>query len=180
MIEAVGWQYFDEFFRRCGELLAPDGLMLLQAIVIDDDAYEAEKATRSFIRELIFPSGCLPSLAVIGGCTARVTDLRTAAVEDITAHYPETLRRWRENFLAAATASRSGVRPRFRRLWELYFAYCEAGFSERRIRVAQLQLAKPAYRRSRENTRFEIASMSTAGPREASFASASFPPGPST
>ena len=60
MIEAVGWQYFDEFFRRCGELLRPDGSMLLQAIVVDDAAYEAEKASRTFIRELVFPSGCLP------------------------------------------------------------------------------------------------------------------------
>ena len=68
MIEAVGWQYFDEFFRRCSELLRPGGSMLLQAIVIDDDAYEAEKASRSFIRELVFPSGCLPSARVIDDC----------------------------------------------------------------------------------------------------------------
>ena len=78
MIEAVGWQYFDTFFRRCGGLLGPRGLMLLQAIMIDDRAYEVEKASRSFIRELIFPSGCLPSLEVISRCVARDKGLADA------------------------------------------------------------------------------------------------------
>ena len=59
MIEAVGWQYFDVFFRRCSNLPAPDGLMLLQAITITESAYEIEKGSRSFTRELIFPAGCL-------------------------------------------------------------------------------------------------------------------------
>src|SRR5512132_1081583 len=84
MIEAVGWQYFDEFFNRCGHLLRPGGSMLLQASVVDDAAYEAEKASRSFIRELVFPSGCLPSLAVIDDCVRRVTDMRPAHLDDIT------------------------------------------------------------------------------------------------
>ena len=65
MIEAVGWQYFDVFFRCCSKLLAPDGLMLLQAITIADRAYEIEKGSRSFTNELIFPAGCLPSVEVI-------------------------------------------------------------------------------------------------------------------
>jgi cyclopropane-fatty-acyl-phospholipid synthase len=146
MVEAVGWQYFDEFFSRCGHLLRPEGSMLLQAIVVDDAAYEAEKASRSFIRELVFPSGCLPSLAVIDDCVRRVTDMRPARLDDITAHYPETLRRWRERFVgAAARAERLGYDRAFRRLWELYFAYCEGGFRERRIRVVQLELAKPSH-----------------------------------
>ena len=146
MIEAVGWQYFETFFRRCGELLHPHGRMLLQAIVIDDRAYEVEKSSRSFIRELIFPSGCLPSLRVIARCLARTTDMRILELEDLTTHYPETLRRWRENFLhAAARADRVGYDRHFQRLWELYLAYCEAGFRERRIGVVQSLLGKPAY-----------------------------------
>ena len=146
MIEAVGWQYFDEYFRACSRLLRPDGAMLLQAIVIDDEAYEAEKASRSFIRELVFPSGCLPSVEVIDGCLDRVTDLRRLDLDDLTAHYPETLRRWRERFVAAAAAAeRLGYDRGFQRLWELYLAYCEAGFRERRIRVVQMSLAKPAH-----------------------------------
>jgi cyclopropane-fatty-acyl-phospholipid synthase len=149
MIEAVGWQYFDLFFRRCSELLHPDGLMLLQAIVIDDRVYRLEKATRSFIKDLIFPSGCLPSVEVISRCVARATDMRMLDLEDITGHYPATLRRWRENFAkAAGRAAELGYDLRFRRLWELYFAWCEGGFRERRIGDVQALLAKPRYRGS--------------------------------
>jgi cyclopropane-fatty-acyl-phospholipid synthase len=146
MIEAVGWQYFDSFFRRCADLLSPGGLMLLQAIVIDDRAYHVEKASRSFIRELIFPAGCLPSRDVISRCVARVTDMRVLDLEDITAHYPETLRRWRTEFLGASgRAEQLGYDRRFRRLWELYFSYCEGGFRERRIGTVQTLLAKPGF-----------------------------------
>ena len=147
MIEAVGWQYFNEFFRCCSDLLRPGGSMLLQAIVVDDDAYEAEKASRTFIRELVFPSGCLPSIAAIDECVERATDMRAVELEDITEHYPETLSRWRERFVAAADrAAALGYDRAFRRLWELYFAYCEGGFRERRIRVVQLELSKPGAR----------------------------------
>jgi cyclopropane-fatty-acyl-phospholipid synthase len=147
MIEAVGWQYFDLFFRRCGELLDPRGLMLLQAIVIDDRAYEVEKASRSFIKEMIFPSGCLPSVEVISRCVARATQLRMLDLEDITGHYPETLRRWRENFVrVAGRVAELGYDLRFRRLWMLYLAYCEGGFLERRIGDVQALLVGPAYR----------------------------------
>jgi len=85
MIEAVGWQYFATFFRRCSELVADHGAMLLQAIVIEDRAYEVEKAGRSFINTHVFPGGCLPSLQVIARMVARVTDFREAQLEDITA-----------------------------------------------------------------------------------------------
>jgi cyclopropane-fatty-acyl-phospholipid synthase len=181
MVEAVGWQYFGTFFRHCSALLDPDGLMLLQAIVVDDRAYEVEKASRSFIRELIFPAGCLPSLEVLARCTERATDMRMLDLDDITEHYPETLRRWRERFRASGhLLERLGYDRRFRRLWELYLCYAEGGFEERRIRDVQLVLAKPGYRVSRENMRSERVSSSLAGPREASLASASLPPGPST
>jgi cyclopropane-fatty-acyl-phospholipid synthase len=147
MIEAVGWQYFPTFFRRCSELLAPDGAMLLQAITIDDRAYEVEKAGKSFINTHIFPGGCLPSMEVISRSVARVTDLRQVHLEDITAHYATTLERWRERFLAASERlSDLGYDERFRRLWELYLSYCEGGFHERRIQDIQLLLAKPGYR----------------------------------
>jgi cyclopropane-fatty-acyl-phospholipid synthase len=149
MIEAVGWQYFDEFFARCAQLLRSSGLMLLQAITIDDRLYELEKASRSFIKELIFPAGCLPSVEVIRRCVARVTDMRMLDLDDITAHYPETLRRWRENFVRSENRlAELGYNRRFRRLWELYFAWCEGGFRERRIGDVQALLAKPAYRGS--------------------------------
>jgi cyclopropane-fatty-acyl-phospholipid synthase len=146
MIEAVGWQQIGRFFARCSDLLSPQGAMLLQAITIDDRAYEVEKASRSFIREYIFPGGCLPSLEVITRNVARRTDLQTVALEDITPSYVETLRRWRHNFAAhAKELAQLGYDERFQRIWTLYLAYCEGGFAERRICDVQLLLAKPRW-----------------------------------
>ena len=181
MIEAVGWQYFDVFFRCCSKLLAPHGLMLLQAITIMDSAYEIEKGSSSFANELIFPAGCLPSVEVISRSVAEQTDMRLLDLDDITASYPPTLVAWRENFKAAAPQLEElGYDRRFRRLWELYLAWSEGGFRERRIQDYQVLFAKPAYRASRENALLATMSSSAAGPREASLASASRPPGPST
>lgn len=147
MIEAVGWKDFDTFFRVCSERLADDGSMLLQAIVMDDRAYAVERASKSFIRTLIFPNGCLPSREVIARCVARSTDLHTTHLEDLTPHYAETLRRWGLSFEAAETELEAlGYDERFRRLWRLYLAYCEAGFAERRIGLIQTVLAKPHWR----------------------------------
>jgi cyclopropane-fatty-acyl-phospholipid synthase len=147
MIEAVGWQYFPTYFRRCSELLLDDGAMLLQAITIDDRAYDVEKAGKSFINTYIFPGGCLPSMEIISRSLARMTDLQQVHLEDITAHYATTLERWRERFLdAGERLAELGYDERFRRLWELYLCYCEGGFRERRIQDVQLLLAKPGYR----------------------------------
>ncbi len=147
MIEAVGWEYLPTFFRRCSRLLRDDGAMLLQAIVIEDSAYEVEKASRSFINTHVFPGGCLPSLEVIGRQVSRVTDMRMAHLDDITSHYTRTLAEWRERFLAARErVAELGYDERFRRLWELYLCWCEGGFAERRIRDVQLLLAKPGFR----------------------------------
>ncbi|HEY3866550.1 MAG TPA: cyclopropane-fatty-acyl-phospholipid synthase family protein [Solirubrobacteraceae bacterium] len=147
MIEAVGWQNFPTYFRRCSELLTDEGAMLLQAIVIDDRAYQVEKAGKSFINTYIFPGGCLPSLELISRQLPRVTDLRQIHLEDITAHYATTLALWRKRFLdASGRLAELGYDERFRRLWELYLSYCEGGFRERRIQDVQLLLAKPGYR----------------------------------
>ena len=146
MIEAVGWRDFGTLMAVCSDRLAADGLMLLQAITIDERAYEVEKASRSFINQLIFPGGCLPSQEVIARCVRRRTDLRAIGLEDITEHYVHTLRAWRENFAAAgAELERLGYDARFQRLWELYLAYSEGGFAERRICDVQLLLAKPRF-----------------------------------
>jgi cyclopropane-fatty-acyl-phospholipid synthase len=147
MIEAVGWQYFDEFFRRCDELLAPDGAMLLQTITIDDEIYEAEKGARSFANTHVFPGGCLPSQAKIADCVARVTSMRQVWLDDITAHYPPTLAAWRQRFLDAWERLRPrGYDERFRRLWDFYLSSSEAGFRERRIGDVQALFAKPGWR----------------------------------
>jgi cyclopropane-fatty-acyl-phospholipid synthase len=147
MIEAVGWRDFGTFFGKCSELLAPDGLMLLQAITIDDRAYEVEKAGASFINTYVFPDGCLPSIEVITRTVARRTDMQAVALEDLTPHYAETLRRWRHNFMRNAERARKlGYDGRFQRLWTLYLSWCEAGFAERRIGDVLMVLAKPRHR----------------------------------
>jgi cyclopropane-fatty-acyl-phospholipid synthase len=149
MIEAVGWKDFRTFFAVCAQHLQRSGAMALQAITVDDRLFEVEKASRTFIREHVFPDGCLPSVGVIARSVARHTDLRLVDLEDITAHYPETLRRWRANLdeHAADLASR-GYDERFQRLWRLYLCWSEAGFDTRRISDVQIVLGKPAWRGS--------------------------------
>jgi len=146
MMEAVGWQYFDVFFRRCSELLEPDGLFFLQAILIDDRLYETEKSARTFANTLIFPGGCLPSMEVIQRTVARETDMSTIWLEEIGAHYARTLELWRERFIANADlAGELGYDEPFRRLWTLWLAMSEAGFRERRLRDVQAVFAKPQH-----------------------------------
>jgi cyclopropane-fatty-acyl-phospholipid synthase len=147
MIEAVGWEHLDTYFAACSDLLEPHGAMLLQAIVHPHRVFRVEKASTGFINAFVFPGGTLPSLAAIERSLARRTDLRSVALDDITPHYARTLRCWRERFHDAWPDLRTlGYDERFRRMWDLYLAYCEAGFRERRISDVQLLLAKPAYR----------------------------------
>ena len=146
MIEAVGWEWFDGYFRRCSELLADDGLFFLQAIVVADSAYEVEKRTRSFANQVIFPGGCLPSVESIQGSIARCTDLRTVRLDDISPSYVLTLQAWRQRFEAAADRLEElGYDERFRRTWSFYLAFSEAGFAEARIRAVQMLFAKPRW-----------------------------------
>jgi cyclopropane-fatty-acyl-phospholipid synthase len=138
--------HFGTFFARCSELLTPEGAMLLQAIAIDDRAYDVEKASRSFMNTYIFPNGCLPSMQVIERRVKRHTDMTVAHIEDITGHYVHTLRHWRANFERNLDRlAELGYDERFQRIWRLYLAYCEAGFAERRIRDLQVVLAKPGW-----------------------------------
>ncbi|MGB2271426.1 MAG: class I SAM-dependent methyltransferase, partial [Pseudomonadales bacterium] len=147
MIEAVGRQYFSEYFGRCADLLKPDGLMLIQAITIADQRYE--KATRAvdFIQRYIFPGGCLPSVNIIGHHVASDTDMMIVSLRDIGRDYALTLERWREQFMDKLEAVRSqGFDERFIRMWEYYLCYCEGGFRERAISTVQVVMAKPEYR----------------------------------
>jgi len=147
MIEAVGWQYFDDYFHACDRLLADDGLFLLQAITVDDRLYEMEKASRTFANTHVFPGGCLPSLQRIADAIGTVTELREIWLDDITAHYPPTLAMWRERFFAAWDKLKAhGYDERFRRLWDFYLSSSEAGFRERRIGDVQMLFAKPSFR----------------------------------
>ncbi len=147
MIEAVGHDYLPEFFRVCNRCLKPDGLMLLQAITINDRAYHRYLRTVDFIRSHIFPGGALVSVQALGQAAARTSDLRLVNLEDLTPFYVRTLHTWRERFLAHLAEVRAqGFGEEFIRLWEFYFSYCEAGFQERYTGDVQLLYAKPGQR----------------------------------
>ncbi len=147
MVEAVGWRNLATYLRTCGGLLADDGLFCLQAITIDDRAYEVEKGGRSFANTRIFPGGFLPSLEVLVRDTARHTPMHAVHLEQIGPHYAETLRCWAERLKAGRDRLGGlGFDARFERLWRFYLAYTEAGFRERRIGAVQLVLGGPAFR----------------------------------
>jgi cyclopropane-fatty-acyl-phospholipid synthase len=148
MIEAVGHQYLDTFFRSCSKLLKEDGMMLLQAITIADQVFAQHKRSVDFIKRYIFPGGCLPSIAAMSCSIARVTDLRLFHLEDITPHYARTLRTWRQRFFVNIDKVRDlGYPEAFIRMWEYYLCYCEAGFMERYLGDVQMLLTKPLCRR---------------------------------
>ncbi|MBN1379369.1 MAG: class I SAM-dependent methyltransferase [Gammaproteobacteria bacterium] len=147
MLEAVGHEYFDLFFKKCCELLKPDGLMLLQTITIADQHYSYARRSVDFIQRYIFPGGCLPSVSVLSDCIARVTDFHLLHLADYSEHYARTLRDWRQRFLANVNKVRELQYPEsFIRLWEYYLCYCEGGFSEKSIGLAQIVLGKPLNR----------------------------------
>jgi cyclopropane-fatty-acyl-phospholipid synthase len=148
MIEAVGPQFLDAFFRKCGELLKPAGSMVLQGIVMPERDYDNYLASVDFIRKHVFPGGSLPSAAALLESAGRASRLRCVQLEDFAAHYAETLRRWRANFEARLPEIRElGYTERLIRLWRYYLCYCEAGFEERQVSVVQLVFDNVACRR---------------------------------
>jgi cyclopropane-fatty-acyl-phospholipid synthase len=147
MIEAIGWRQLDQFFGTCSALLHSHGVMALQAIVIDDALYERAKHVDDFIKAMVFPGSTIPSVSSIAQSVSRSTDLRIVENHDIGAHYVETLARWRNAFLShESEVMNLGFDAAFVRLWDLYFAYCQAGFAEGRISDVQMLLAKPGGR----------------------------------
>jgi cyclopropane-fatty-acyl-phospholipid synthase len=170
MIEAVGWQYFGEFFRKCAELTRPAGAMFLQAIVIEDDLYEQEKASRTFSNKHIFPGGCLPSMELISRLGA-ANGMPVVRSEEISASYALTLAAWRERFNDAWPALRPhGYDERFSRLWNFYLALSEGGFRERRIRDLQLVLAKAGWRAGADRAQLSSVESGRSSPGQAPVA----------
>ena len=144
MIEAIGWRQLDTYFSTCARLLKPDGMMALQAIVIEDRSYERAKTSDDFIKHFIFPGGFLPSIEAMSSSMASVTDLSIIDLEDIGRHYAETLRRWRANLSRHRQALDDlALGARFDRLWHFYLCYCEGAFLERHISDVQMVLAMP-------------------------------------
>jgi cyclopropane-fatty-acyl-phospholipid synthase len=149
MIEAVGARFLDTYFGACSRLLKPAGAMLLQAITVQDQYYEAALRSVDFIQRFVFPGSFIPSVTAISQSLRRATDLKVFHLEDIGPHYATTLRDWRRNVHAHLGAVRAlGYPEEFLRLWDYYLSYCEGGFAERQLGDVQMLLTKPQCRRA--------------------------------
>lgn len=144
MIEAVGHHFFDAYFETCSKLLKPDGMMLLQAIVMPEDRYLEARDSVDFIKRYIFPGCCIPSVGSMLEAISKRTDLRLFNVEDQTSHYVRTLRDWWLNLKANQDQALAlGYSQQFMRMWQYYLNYCEGGFAEHVIQSMQLVFTKP-------------------------------------
>ncbi|MDU0343216.1 cyclopropane-fatty-acyl-phospholipid synthase family protein [Bosea rubneri] len=136
MIEAVGRDYWPNYFATLDRSLAPGGHAVLQTITINDDLFEHYQRGTDFIQRFIFPGGCLPSVRALedaAGCAGLTTIERF----DFGDSYAETLREWRRRFLERwPQIALQGFDEPFRRLWEFYLCYCEAGFRAGTIDVS--------------------------------------------
>ncbi len=147
MIEAVDWRDYPDFFRAIEANITRDGMVGMQAICVPDRRYERTKNTEDFIARFVFPGGFLPSIGKITDVISRHTQLQLLDVEDLGAHYAETLRQWRAAFDSRVEDIRAmDLDDRFVRLWRFYLAYCEAAFAERHCTVNQLILVGPDWR----------------------------------
>jgi cyclopropane-fatty-acyl-phospholipid synthase len=156
MIEAVGHHYYPVFFKKCCDLLKPDGQMLLQAITIADQRFDEARKSIDFIKRYIFPGSCIPSVDSISDSVRKDTDMRILNLDDFGVDYADTLQKWRERFFENIEVIREqGFSEAFIRMWEFYLCYCEGGFRERVISVVQLQMVKPLARVSAGLARLE-------------------------
>ena len=144
MVEAVGREYWPTYFAAVAKLLKPGGRACVQSIVISDALFERYVGSTDFIQQYVFPGGCLP-------CPREFRAQAQAAGLDVVDEYAfgrdyaETLRRWRDAFLAnRAQVLQNGFDERFIHIWEFYLAYCEAAFEEDNTDVVQYTLQKRA------------------------------------
>ena len=143
MIEAVGEEYWATYFRTIDERLAPGGIAAVQAILMSHERLLATKHAYGGIQKHIFPGGLIPSLQAISETTDAETTLQMTGVDAFGADYAETLRRWRETFLARWPEVHAlGFDETFRRKWEFYLAYCQAGFATGYLDVAQVRFER--------------------------------------
>lgn len=153
MIEAVGHEFLGEFFASCDRVLAPHGIVFIQAITIPDQRYDRHRTQPNWIQKHIFPGGMLPSLTAL--CTAMTSHSRliVESVENIGMHYAPTLRHWRERFEGAShDLDRMGYDKALRRTWVYYFALCEAQFRMRALNDIQMVLVREGNRRLMEES----------------------------
>jgi cyclopropane-fatty-acyl-phospholipid synthase len=144
MVEAVGMNYWPDYFQTIDRALVPGGRAGLQAILQADDLMRATANTYTWIRKYIFPGGALMSAEALQDTITRHTGLHVLDRYSFGQHYAETLRRWRANFEArSADIARLGFDETFRRMWSFYLAYSESGFRTGCLDVSQICLAKP-------------------------------------
>ena len=142
MLEAVGERYWDAYFAALDRLLAPGGRVGLQTITMPHDRMLATRNTYTWVQKYIFPGGLIPSVTAISDSLS-LTRLRIVARDDFGDSYAQTLKLWREQFGAhTADVARLGFDDVFRRMWDFYLSYSEAGFLAGYIDVSQLTLAR--------------------------------------
>ena len=144
MLEAVGEHYWPQYFDKLRQCLKPGGRAVLQVITVADDAFEHYRRNPDFIQRHIFPGGMLPSVSAMQA-QARQAGLQLVPALSFGPSYAKTLAEWRSRFLRAwSTIEPLGYGPDFKRLWEYYLCYCEAGFRARRVDVGLFTLTRPA------------------------------------
>jgi len=144
MIEAVGEEFWPKYFSQLRDRLLPGGLAGIQAITIRDSMFQAYRNEVDFIQRYVFPGGMLPSPAVLKSLGDRF-GIPVIRERIFGQDYARTLATWRDNFRQAwPNLTPLGFDERFRRLWEYYLAYCEAGFLSGNIDVRQVIFAKQA------------------------------------
>jgi cyclopropane-fatty-acyl-phospholipid synthase len=144
MIEAVGREYWPTFFGTVGRRLRSGGRFGLQAITMDHERMVASSTAYTWIHKYIFPGGLIPSVEAIMDGMAENTILRSEGLREFGQDYARTLRLWRERFLAHwSQVADLGFDEVFRRMWEFYLAYSEAGFRSGYLKVHQFGFVKP-------------------------------------
>lgn len=141
MIEAVGEKYLAKFFLTIKENLKPGGVGAIQAIIIKDELFERYRKREDFIQKYIFPGGFLPSLHSIKNY-CKQTGLELTNYNSYGVHYSNTLKEWRNNFIRSWNdISKQGFDQSFKKIWDFYFSYCEAGFKSKNIDLIQFSLS---------------------------------------
>ena len=142
MIEAVGQNYLKSYFKKIKESLTNNGIAAIQAITIDDKIYDRYKNKTDFIQKYIFPGGFLPSKKEILKLS-NANGLKFEECKSYGSHYSSTLSIWRDKFLNKwGDISKQGFDNTFKRMWNFYLSYCEAGFKSKNIDLIQFSLQR--------------------------------------
>ena len=140
MIEAVGQNYLENYFKTIKTNLVRDGSAAIQAITIDDNLFDRYKTKEDFIQKYIFPGGFLPSKKKLYDLSQN-NGLAINQYNSYGIHYSNTLKIWRDEFFKKwEEISKQGFDNKFKRMWHFYLSYCEAGFKSKNIDLIQFSL----------------------------------------